>query len=178
MDYGDEEGMAPMEDQQYQDHFRKTFITDNQKKDAEEECWTLHDMMIPNGQTAKLVRVGNPQSHDFRISEVCDRLKFIQPTPVVILAGAKTERPGKTMAGLCRAAFNTGAFVIDSGLGTSIERFCLRKGVMLLGVCPEAEVDYPRLNPANRTNIELANGHSHFFSIGKEKGKGLALKWG
>jgi len=82
------------------------------------------------------------------------------------------------MAGLCRAAFNTGAFVIDSGLGTSIERFCLRKGVMLLGVCPEAEVDYPRLNPANRTTNELANGHSHFFSLGKEKGKGLALKWG
>ena len=49
MDYGDEEGLAPMDDQQYQDHFRKTFITDNQKKDAEEESWTLHDMMIPNG---------------------------------------------------------------------------------------------------------------------------------
>ena len=61
------------------------------------------------------------------------------------------------MAGICRAAFNTGSFVIDSGLGTSIERFCLRKGVMLLGVSPEAEVDYPRLNPANRTTNELAN---------------------
>lgn len=82
------------------------------------------------------------------------------------------------MAGICRAAFNTGSFVIDSGLGTSIERFCLRKGVMLLGVSPEAEVDYPRLNPANRTTNELANGHTHFFTIGKEKGKGLALKWG
>jgi len=135
-------------------------------------------MMIPNGHTAKLVRINNPQNQDFRISEVCDRLKFIQPTPVVIVGGAKSERPGKTMAGICRAAFNTGAFVIDSGLGTCIERFCLRKGVMLLGVCPEAEVDYPRLNPANRTNNELANGHSHFFSLGKEKGKGLALKWG
>jgi|APGre2960657444_1045066.scaffolds.fasta_scaffold724763_1 hypothetical protein len=48
MDYDDDEGMAPMDDQQYQDHFRKTFITD-QKEKAEEECWTLHDMMIPNG---------------------------------------------------------------------------------------------------------------------------------
>ncbi len=83
------------------------------------------------------------------------------------------------MAGICRAAFNTGAFVIDSGLGTCIERFCLRKGVPLIGVCPEAEVDYPRLNPANRKDIELANGHTHFFCIGKEKGnKGIQFKWG
>ena len=50
------------------------------------------------------------------------------------------------MAGVCRAAFNTGAFVIDSGLGTNIEKFCQRKGVILIGVCPEAEVEYPRLN--------------------------------
>jgi predicted sugar kinase len=59
-----------------------------------------------------------------RISEIADRLKFIAPTPVVIIAGARTERPGKTMAGIARAAFNTGAFVVDSGLGTQIERFC------------------------------------------------------
>ena len=169
-----------MDDKQYQDHFRKTFITDNQKKEAEEESWTLHDMMIPGGQPAKLVRVHNPMSQDFRVSEVCDRLKFIQPTPVIVLAGAKTERPGKTMAGITRAAFNTGAYVVDSGLGTQIERFCQRKGVMLIGVCPEAEIDYPRLNPANRKDTELTNGHTHFFTVGKEKGssKGVQLKWG
>lgn len=66
-----------MDDKQYQDHFRKTFITDNQKKETDEESWTLHDMMIPGGQPAKLVRVHNPMSQDFRVSEVCDRLKFI-----------------------------------------------------------------------------------------------------
>jgi hypothetical protein len=90
-------------------------------------------MMIPAGQTAKLIRVTNPLSQDFRISEVADRLKFIQPTPVVLLAGAMSERCGKTMAGVCRAAFNTGAFVIDSGLGTQVEKFCQRKGVILIG---------------------------------------------
>ena len=47
-----------MDDNQYQEHFRKTFITQNQKKTQEpEETWTLHEMMIPAGQTAKLVRV-------------------------------------------------------------------------------------------------------------------------
>lgn len=144
--FNDQE-VPQMDDKQYQENFRKTFITDNQRKAEEEESWTLHNMMIPAGQTAKLVRVTNPLSTDFRISEVADRLKFIQPTPVVILAGAITERVGKTMAGICRAAFNTGAFVIDSGLGTQIEKFCQRKGVILIGVYPEAEVDYPRVNP-------------------------------
>lgn len=65
-----------MDDREYQDHFRKTFITD--KKEAnDEESWTLHDMMIPGGSTAKLVRVVSPLSADFRVSEVADRLKFI-----------------------------------------------------------------------------------------------------
>lgn len=136
-------------------------------------------MMIPGGQPAKLVRVHNPTSQDFRVSEIADRLKFVQPTPVVCLAGAKSERPGKTMAGITRAAFNTGAFVIDSGLGTCIERFCQRKSVPLIGVCPESEIDYPRLNPTNRKETELTNGHTHFFTIGKEKGgRGAVLKWG
>jgi hypothetical protein len=81
-------------------------------------------MMIPGGSTAKLVRVHNPTATDFRISEICDRLKFVQPTPVICLAGAKSERAGKTMAGICRAAFNTGAIILDSGIGSCIERFC------------------------------------------------------
>lgn len=67
-----------MDDRQYQDNFRKTFITNNQKQaDEPGESWTLHDMMIPAGQSAKLVRVPNPNAQDFRISEVADRLKFI-----------------------------------------------------------------------------------------------------
>jgi hypothetical protein len=97
------------------------------------------------------------------------------------VAGARTERPGKTMAGICRAAFNTGAILIDSGLGSCLERFCQRKGVTLIGVCPEAEVDYPRLNPVLRKDSELTNGHTHFFSIGKDKMSakgGLVMKWG
>jgi hypothetical protein len=137
-------------------------------------------MMIPGGAPARLVRVHNPFSIDLRVTEIADRLKFVAPTPVVILAGAKSERPGKTMAGIARAAFNTGANVIDSGLGTCIERFCQRKGVPLIGICPEAEVDYPRLNPANRKETELTNGHTHFFTLGKEKGSGKnnILRWG
>lgn len=81
-------------------------------------------MMIPLGQPARLIRVYDPHNADFRISEVADRLKFVQPTPVILIAGAMSSRAGKTMAGVARAAFNTGSMVIDSGIGSEIEKFC------------------------------------------------------
>ncbi len=54
--------------------------------------WTLHDMIIPAGKTAKLVKIKNPNDADFRISEICDKLKFVNAAPVIILAGAMTQR--------------------------------------------------------------------------------------
>lgn len=49
-------------------------------------------MLIPAGKTAKLVKIRNPNDPDFRISEVCDKLKFVKPAPVIILSGAMTQR--------------------------------------------------------------------------------------
>ena len=40
---------------------------------------------------AKLVRVPDPSKEEFRASAVADRLKFIDPTPVVVLAGAMNQ---------------------------------------------------------------------------------------
>lgn len=34
---------------------------------------------------------------------------------------------GKALAGVCRAAFRTDAYILDSGVGSGIEKFCLRK---------------------------------------------------
>ena len=61
------------------------------------------------------------------MSEVADKIKFIAPTPVIVLAGAMTERAGKTMAGVARAAANTDSLIIDSGIGSAVEKFCIRK---------------------------------------------------
>ena len=47
-------------------------------------------MMIPAGITSKLARVSDPTDPDFRASEICDKMKFINPTPVIILAGSMT----------------------------------------------------------------------------------------
>jgi len=57
--------------------FRKTFITEQKKGVENDDLWTLHDMQIPMGMTAKLVRIQDPNHGDFRISEVADRLKFV-----------------------------------------------------------------------------------------------------
>lgn len=124
-------------------------------------------MMIPAGQIAKLIRIPNPASEDFRVSEVCDKLKINTSAPVIVLAGAMTQRAGKTLAGVARAAFRTDAIVIDSGIGSGMEKFALRKNMTLIGVAPEHEVIYPRINPAEKRDNELTNGHTHFMLLGE-----------
>ena len=123
-------------------------------------------MLVPAGITAKLIRIADPYSEDFRATEVCDKLKINTASPVIVLAGAMTDRAGKTLAGIARAAFRTDAVIIDSGLGSGIEKFSLRKKVPLIGVAPEHEVIYPRINPVEKKDNELTNGHTHFFLIG------------
>lgn len=49
-------------------------------------------MIIPAGKTAKLIRIKDPRDPDFRVSEICDRLKFVNAGPVIIMAGAMTQR--------------------------------------------------------------------------------------
>ena len=128
-------------DEAYEDHFRKTFITENKKPGIgaafDHGSWTSFDMQIPQGQRSKLIKIPDPYTEDFRASEVCDRLKFIDSSPVIIMAGAMNQdRDCRTMAGICRAAFNTKATIIDSGMSSNIEKHCIRRGVELLGVCP------------------------------------------
>ena len=48
--------------------------------------------MIPAGKPAKLVQIPDPDYEGFRISEVADKLKFNDPTPVIVLIGAYTNR--------------------------------------------------------------------------------------
>lgn len=52
----------------------------------------MHDLLIPGGKSAKMIKVTNPRISTEEISEICDKLKFMEPTPVVVLAGAMTNR--------------------------------------------------------------------------------------
>ena len=173
---GDDEDPYANDEETYKDHFRKTFITQDKNKKEQVSLYTLHDMMIPAGRTAKLVRVPDPNSEDFRVTEPLDKLKFVEPIPVIILAGAMSERAGKVLAGVARAAFRAGACIIDSGIGSGIEKFCMRKSVPLIGVCPENEISYP-VNSSQKMENELTNGHTHFILIGSDETK-QKYKWG
>jgi hypothetical protein len=164
------------EEQEHNDNFWKTFITDHHAAIEQSPTFTLHDIMIPAGRTAKLVRVPEPYKEDFWVSEVCDKLKLNEAAPVIILAGAMGTTQGKVLAGIARAAFRAGAYVVDSGVGSGIEKFCMRKDVPLIGVCPEAAISYPKINPTKRKENELANGHTHFFLLGDDAEH--PLSWG
>ena len=61
-------------------------------QDETKQTWTLHDMIIPAGKTAKLIRIKNPRDPDFRVTEICDKLKFVKAAPVIVLSGAMTQR--------------------------------------------------------------------------------------
>lgn len=47
----------------------------------------------------------------------------------------------------------------------------------MIGVCPEKEIAYPKINPTKRKENELTNGHTHFFLIGDEPSK-KDFTWG
>ena len=77
-----------------------------------------------------------------------------------------TQRAGKTLAGIARAAFRADATIIDSGIGSGIEKFCIRKRIPFFGVAPDECISYPRLSQEAPKDNELTNGHSHFVLIG------------
>ena len=49
----------------------------------------------------------------------------------------KDERRIKFFAGVARAAFNTDAIVVDNAVPNGIEKYAMRRGVVLIGVAPE-----------------------------------------
>jgi hypothetical protein len=173
---GDFQDLTGAPDADYNENFRKTFITTHQAEVEQSPAFTLHDIMIPAGRTAKLVRVPEPYKEDFRISEPCDKLKLNEAAPVIILAGGLGIKQGKVLAGIARAGFRAGAYIIDSGVGSGIEKFCMRKEVPLIGVCPEAAISYPKINPTKRADNELTNGHTHFFLLGDDEQR--QMTWG
>lgn len=81
------------------------------------------------------------------------------------------------MGGVARAALSSGAVIIDSGVGSCVEKFCIRKSLKLVGICPDAMISYPKLSEHQRKPNDLTNGHTDLIIIGKEDGK-VTFEWG
>lgn len=147
-----------------------------------DEIITYHDLIVPGGKNSRLVRffilkclIHEPSSKTIRVTEIADHYKFYDPCPVINIIGGNSNKVGKLMAGLTRAAYNTRAIIVDSGVETGVEQFCLRKNITLIGIAPEFMIELPKPNSDLFSKKMLTNGHSHFILIGNNENK---LVWG
>lgn len=97
------------------------------------------------------------------------RLKLSEGYPVVNLIGARDTNRGKFYGGIARACFNTDAVIVDNAIGTGVEKFALRRGVKLIGVAPENDIKYPKLNPTYVDPNEITVGHTHLFLLNNQE---------
>ena len=154
---------------------KKLLMTEVSNVFDNKDLYNFHDLIVPGGKNASLCLVNEPFNKNLRVSDIADHFKFIEPQQVIVLIGANTKRKIKLFAGISRAALNTRAIILDSGLQTGIERFCLRKNITLIGIAPENKIEYPKINPEEFSNTLLTNGHTHFILLGKDD---KSLNWG
>ena len=76
-------------------------------------------------------------------ADVVSKLGIAENNPVIMLVGVDNENHARTLSSVVRAAFNTDAVIIDNGLHSGIEILAHRRGVKLIGVCPELHITYP-----------------------------------
>ena len=154
---------------------KKLLMTEVSNAFDNKDFFNFHDLIVPGGRNASLCLVNEPFNKNLRVSDIADHFKFIEPQQVIVLIGANTKRKVKLFAGISRAALNTRAIILDSGLQTGIEKFCLRKNITLIGIAPENKIEYPKINPEEFSNTLLTNGHTHFILLGKDDKN---LNWG
>lgn len=154
---------------------KKLLMTEVTNNFDNKDFFNFHDLIVPGGKNASLCLVNEPFNKNLRVTDIADHFKFYEPQQVIVLIGANTKRKVKLFAGISRAALNTRAIIIDSGLQTGIEKFCLRKNLTLIGIAPENKIEYPKINPEEFSNTLLTNGHTHFILLGKDD---KTLNWG
>lgn len=69
---------------------------------------------------------------DQELPKILEKFKITEALPSVILAGARDSNRGKLLAGVARAAFRSDAVILDSGVKTGIESYCLRRSKQIV----------------------------------------------
>ena len=137
------------------------------------DLYSYHDLIVPGGKNAHLCFLNDPNAKNLRVTEVADHYHFYDPISVIVLIGANTNEKIKLFAGISRAALNCRAIILDSGVESGIEKFCLRKSIDLIGIAPESQIDYPKADNNEFSESLLTNGHTHFILL-----RGDKIKWG
>ena len=88
-------------------------------------------MLCPKGPVIKLCRTRTPKLEKFNLKEILTKFKLTKPQPVIVLSGCRFAEKVSFLGGIARAAFKTGAMIIDSGVRTGIETFCMRNSKTL-----------------------------------------------
>ena len=174
---GGEEGNEAYTKEELEKKRKKLLMTEVSNAFDNKDFFSYHDLIVPGGKNASLCLVNDPFNKNLRVTDIADHYKFIEPQQVIVLIGAnsKDNKKIKLFSGISRAALNTRAIIIDSGLYTGIEKFCLRKKITLIGIAPENKIEYPKINPEEFSDTLLTNGHTHFILLGKDD---KSLNWG
>ena len=87
---------------------------------------------MPKGKVAKLCRTRTTDIKKFSIKEILKTFGIIEARPCIVITGSRPGDRLKFYAGIARAAFKTGAMILDSGTQTGIETFTMRNGKLIL----------------------------------------------
>ena len=75
---------------------------------------------------------------------------------------------------LVRVAHMTDAVIIDHGLASGIEGLAIKRGVKIVGICPETQIKYPTKPVPGQANIGELTPHTHLITLGSQK---TPAKW-
>lgn len=89
--------------------------------------YALFDFIFPGGKLAKLAKIENLKLTSDQLLAITRAFKFSEGAPVIVMAGGRNSGKGKFLAGLARAAFRSDAIILDSGVETGIENYCIRR---------------------------------------------------
>ncbi len=89
--------------------------------------YELFDFIFPGGKLSKLCKFKNIKNMATQIPMILEAFNLKEAVPCLILAGARDNQRGKLLAGIARAAFRSDAVILDSGVASGIETYCLRR---------------------------------------------------
>lgn len=76
---------------------------------------------------SKLCKIKNSKKVTQHLPKILEAFKFKKALPSIVMAGSRDNKRGKLLAGVARAAFRSEAVILDSGVASGIENYCLRR---------------------------------------------------
>jgi hypothetical protein len=92
----------------------------------------LFDFIFPGGKLSKLCKIKSSKNIEKQLPKILEAFKFKEAVPSLVIAGSRDKNRGKLLAGVARSAFRSDAVILDSGVASGIEKYCLRRSKNLI----------------------------------------------